>query len=182
MRSTNASSVEPLSDWCVVTIVLSPVLELFLHHGRFCLVGHDSLAGASFRIGVQRYLPAHGLDDAHPSIICTAVVESHGNVGRGLMRASGGLEGNGEGQGGLYCLTQTVGLRDSDPLTADTDAVVERRTRVEVIALGQLQVDQNLPSDTRLHLLWRHLYDCLVAKIGVAEASHSHRRCQTTQG
>src|SRR5215831_4928518 len=98
------------------------------------------------------------------------------------MRASGSLEGNSEGQRWRYGLAHAVGLGDADPLTADTDAVVERGARVEVIALGQLQVDENLASGTSLHLLRRYLHDGLVAKIGIAEASHSHRRCQATQG
>src|SRR5215216_7680546 len=51
-----------------------------------------------------------------------------------------------------------------------------------MIALGQVQVDKNLPCSTSLDLLGRDLDDFVSLKIGVTKASHSHWRCQAAQG
>src|SRR5262245_43872070 len=98
------------------------------------------------------------------------------------MRASGGLKRDGEGQGWRYGLSHTVRLGNANTLTADADAVVERRAWVEVIAFGELQINENLASGASLYLLRRHLHDFLVAKIGVTEASHSHGGRQAAHG
>src|SRR5262249_14770610 len=51
-----------------------------------------------------------------------------------------------------------------------------------MITLGKVQVDKNLPCRTSLDLLWRDLDDFISFKISVTKASHSHWRCQATQG
>src|SRR6266704_3298571 len=104
-------------------------------------------------------MPAYRLDDTHAGVVLTAVVEGHVNGSRGLMRTSGSLERNDQWQRRCYRLAHAVRLGNGHPLTADADAIGQRRAWVQMIALGEVQVDQNLPCRTSLDLLRRDLDD-----------------------
>src|SRR3989442_12426350 len=98
------------------------------------------------------------------------------------MRTSGSLERNGQWQRRRYRLARAVRLGNGHTIAADADAVVQRRAWVQMIALGELQVDEHLPSCPSLDLLRCDLDDFVSLKIGATKASHGHWRCQAPQG
>src|SRR5689334_22282882 len=51
-----------------------------------------------------------------------------------------------------------------------------------MIALGEVQVDENLPCRTSLDLLRHDLDNFVSLKIGATKASHRHWCCQAAQG
>src|ERR1043166_9971109 len=98
------------------------------------------------------------------------------------MRTSSSLERNDQWQRRRYRLAHAVRLGNGHTLTADADAVVQWCARVQMIALGKSQVDENLPCRTSLDLLRRDLDNFVSLKIGATKASHCHWRCQAAQG
>src|SRR5262245_41639211 len=98
------------------------------------------------------------------------------------MCTSGSLKRNGQWQRRRYRLAHAVRLGNGHTLTADADAVVQRRAWVQMITLGKLQMDENLPCRTSFDLLWRDFDDFVGLKIGATKASHDHWRCQAAQG
>src|SRR5262245_6544409 len=98
------------------------------------------------------------------------------------MGTSGSLERNGQWQRWRYRLAHALRLGNSHALTTDTDAVVQRRAWVQMIALGEVQVDKHLPCRTSLDLLRHNLDDFVSLKSGATKASHGHWRCQAAQG
>src|SRR2546427_5112617 len=98
------------------------------------------------------------------------------------MCASSSLERNGQWQRRRYRLAHAVRLGHDHTIAADADAVVQRRAWVQMIALGEVQVDEHFPRCPSFDLLWRDLDDLVSLEIGASKASHGHRRCQPTQG